>query len=139
MLGRDETLIALTLPCAPSASAAVRAELSQLDDLGWILGDVMLVASELVNNAVVHSGGMPHHNLQVRASRRADRLIVSVRDPGISGNSAGRRPATDPQVGGWGLQIVESLCERWGEERGDGYRVWAEIVLRNGVQADASL
>jgi hypothetical protein len=30
-------------------------------------------------------------------------------------------------VGGWGLQIIEALCERWGEERDHGYRVWAEI------------
>src|ERR1700742_399896 len=122
MLGRDETLMAVTLPCAPSASAAVREELSHLDELGWILGDVMLVASELVNNAVVHSGGMPQHDLEVCASRRADRLTVSVRDPGFSGQRAAPSPATDLQVGGWGMQIVEALSERWGEERGDGYR-----------------
>ena len=51
--------MALTLPCAPSASAAVREELSRLDGLGWVIGDAMLVASELVNNAVVHSGCRP--------------------------------------------------------------------------------
>jgi len=127
----------LTLPCAPSASAAVREELSHLDGLGWILGDVMLVASELVNIAVVHSGGMPHHDLQIRAWRRAGRLTVSVRDPGISGRSAGTRPATDLQMGGWGMQIVEALSERWGEERDDGYRVWAELELPDGTQAAA--
>jgi anti-sigma regulatory factor (Ser/Thr protein kinase) len=121
--------MAVTLPCVPSASAAVREELSRLDELGWILGDVMLVASELVNNAVLHSGGRPHHDLQVRASRHEGRLTVSVRDPGISGQSAGTRPPSDPQVGGWGLRVVESLCERWGEERGDGYCVWADISL----------
>jgi anti-sigma regulatory factor (Ser/Thr protein kinase) len=129
MVGTDETLMALTLPCAPSASAAVRDELGQLDGLGWILGDAMLVASELVNNAVVHSGGSPAHDLEVRASRRADRLTISVRDPGISGSQAGPKPASDLQIGGWGLQIVEALCDRWGEERRDGYRVWAEISL----------
>lgn len=130
--------MALTLPCAPSASAAVREELSQLDELGWVLGDVMLVASELVNNAVVHSGCTPHHDLQVRASRRAGRLIVSVRDPGISGHSAGPKPATDLQAGGWGMQIVEALSDRWGAERDGGYRVWAEIALSNGTHTAAS-
>ena len=129
MVGTDETLMALTLPCAPSASAAVREELSRIDGLGWILGDVMLVASELVNNAVVHSGGMPYHDLQVSASRHAGRLILSVRDPGLSGGSAEPTSANNLQVGGWGLRIVEALCERWGEERADGYRVWAEIEL----------
>jgi anti-sigma regulatory factor (Ser/Thr protein kinase) len=121
--------MALTLPCAPSASASVREELSRLDGLGWVLGDVMLVASELVNNAVLHSGGRPHDDLQVRASRRAGRLTVSVRDPGLSGSQAGSAPPTDAQVGGWGLQIIDALCERWGEERDDGYRVWAELTL----------
>jgi anti-sigma regulatory factor (Ser/Thr protein kinase) len=125
MSGREETLMALTLPCAPSASAAVREELSHLDELGWILGDAMLVASELVNNAVLHSGGMPHHDLEVRASRRNGRLILSVRDPGLSGSRAGPVSPADGQVGGWGLQIIEALCERWGEERDDGYHVWA--------------
>ncbi len=129
MRGTDETLMALTLPCAPSASAAVRAQLSQLDGLGWILGDVMLVASELVNNAVMHSGGGPHHALEVRASSDAGRLTISVRDPGLSGSDAGPTPPSDQEIGGWGLRIVEALCERWGEDRRDGYRVWAEINL----------
>lgn len=136
MSGRDETLIALTLPCAPNASAAVRHELRRLDDLGWILGDVMLVASELVNNAVVHSGGAPHHDLEVRAWRGGGRLTVSVRDPGLSGQSAGTRQPT--QQGGWGLQIVEALSERWGEERDDGYRVWADISLDHLDRQSAS-
>jgi anti-sigma regulatory factor (Ser/Thr protein kinase) len=121
--------MALSVPCAASASAAVREELSQLDGLGWVLGDVMLVASELVNNAVVHSGGTPHHDLHVRASREAGLLTISVRDPGISGQSADRRAPDDRRVGGWGLTIVEALSERWGEDRGDGYRVWAEMSL----------
>jgi anti-sigma regulatory factor (Ser/Thr protein kinase) len=119
----------LHLPCAPSASAAVREELSQLDELGWVVGDVMLVASELVNNAIVHSGCTPHHDLEVRASRHAERLTISVRDPGLSGASAGSGALSDQQIGGWGLRIVEALCERWGDERQNGYRVWAEIDL----------
>jgi hypothetical protein len=32
-------------------------------------------------------------------------------------------------VGGWGLRIIDALCERWGEERDGGYRVWAQITL----------
>jgi len=121
--------MALTLPCAPSAPAVVRDELSQLDDLGWILGDVMLVATELVNNAVVHSGGSPHHELEVCASRNDGRLTISVHDPGLSGRHAGATSSSDLQIGGWGLHIVEALSERWGHERLDGYRVWAELSL----------
>ena len=139
MAGSDETLMALTLPCAPSASAAVRQELSHLDGLGWILGDVMLVASELVNNAVTHSGALPHHDLQVRASRTEEGLTISVRDPGLSGQQAGTVPTTDLQVGGWGLQIVEALCESWGGERDDGYVVWARFSLPGSDGSAAAL
>ena len=131
--------MALTVPCAPTASAAVREELSQIDDLGWILGDVMLVASELVNNAVIHSGGQPHHDLHVRASRHDERLTLSVRDPGLSGSQADPAARADMEVGGWGLQIVDALCERWGEERDDGYDVWAEISLTGASRSAASL
>jgi anti-sigma regulatory factor (Ser/Thr protein kinase) len=138
MVGSDEDLMALTLPCEPSASAAVREELSQLDELGWILGDVILVASELVNNAVIHSGCLPNHDLEVRASRRAGLLTVSVRDPGLSRSRAGPAAPNGRQVGGWGLQIVDALCERWGEERDHGYRVWAEINLSTGERPAGS-
>jgi anti-sigma regulatory factor (Ser/Thr protein kinase) len=102
------------------------------------MGDVMLVASELVNNAIVHSGGTADHDLQVRASRRADRLILSVRDPGLSGSRAGPAPPTAGQSGGWGLRIIEALCERWGEERDDGYRVWAEMSVPTDERPAAS-
>ncbi len=131
--------MALTLPCAPAASAAVREELSHIDDLGWVLGDVMLVASELVNNAVTHSGAMRDHDLQVRASRDDELLTISVRDPGLSRSHARPTPPSALQVGGWGLRIVDALCERWGEERDDGYVVWAQISLSGGDGTGASL
>jgi anti-sigma regulatory factor (Ser/Thr protein kinase) len=129
MSRRDETLLTLTLPCVPSASAAVRDELSRLDDLGWVLGDAMLVASELVNNAILHSGCGPDHDLEVNASRGPGRLTISVRDPGLSGGTASAPAPTERQVGGWGLRLVEALCARWGEEHDVGYRVWAEMSL----------
>lgn len=38
---------------------------------------------------------------------------------------ARRRPKTD--VGGWGLQLVESLSESWGMHEGST-RVWFEVA-----------
>jgi hypothetical protein len=29
------------------------------------------------------------------------------------------------------LRIVEQLAQRWGSERPDGYRVWAELAVRH--------
>ena len=38
-----------------------------------------------------------------------------------------------------GLHIVEALCERWGEEREDGYRVWADIDLSAADRSPTAL
>lgn len=90
----------------------------------------MLVASELVTNAVLHSGCASDHRLKVRATLQRDRLLISVHDPGISGASVQPRRPEHSALGGWGLQIAEQLAERWGSERPDGYRVWAELAVR---------
>jgi anti-sigma regulatory factor (Ser/Thr protein kinase) len=118
----------LKLPCNDEAPAAVRNALRGLHGVGWTVGDAMLVASELVSNAVVHSGACPEDLLTVHVKLGAGRLLISVRDPGISGLVAKPRPEDD-QFGGLGLRLVEQLSERWGAERRRGQRVWAELAL----------
>lgn len=118
----------LQLPCNDEAPATVRDALRGLHGIGWRLGDAMLVASELVTNAVVHSGAGPEDLLAVHVKFGAGRLLISVRDPGTSGLSAKPHPQGDP-FGGLGLRLVEELSERWGAERRRGQRVWAELDL----------
>lgn len=125
-------ILALEVPCDASAPSVVRDALGRLDGLGWIIGDATLVASELVANAVMHSGGRPEHVLQVRAFCGDDVLRISVQDPGISGQDAHPRPTDVLSNGGWGLMIIEQLAVRWGAEREDGYRVWADVALPPG-------
>ncbi len=122
-------LLSLDLPCAPDAPATVRAALRSTGSASSANDDVMLVASELVTNAVVHSGCGAGHVLNVRVSKRSERVLISVHDPGVSDRQATLRPADDSGVGGWGLRLVEQLSERWGAERPDGYRVWAEVTV----------
>src|SRR2546421_4831717 len=118
-------VLSLDLPCDRDAPGAVREALNAIDSLGWVLGDVMLVASELVTNAILHSGCLDEHVLKVSASLGPDRMVISVIDPGLSGKSAHPRPANRPEaVSGWGLRIVDQLATRWGTERVEGYRVW---------------
>jgi anti-sigma regulatory factor (Ser/Thr protein kinase) len=108
------------------APRAVRAALSQLAGLGWILGDVMLIASELVDNAVLHSACTDNDFLEVRLSS-AQRLRLRVIDPGGSGRVAKivERPI---ELGGLGLKIVDQLADDWGSHRGDeGHEVWVEL------------
>jgi anti-sigma regulatory factor (Ser/Thr protein kinase) len=107
----------------------VRDALAELDWLGWVLGDVTLVASELVANAVTHSGALPSDTLTVQADLAPDHLRIAVRDPGRSGEVPHIRASQAPSDGGWGLLIVEQLSLRWGVERDSGNIVWAEVAL----------
>jgi anti-sigma regulatory factor (Ser/Thr protein kinase) len=121
----------LDVPCDHHAAVTVRQALRETDGIGGSLWEALLVGSELVTNAVLHSGGASDHILEVRADLRRGRLLISVHDPGISGHPAQPRQ-TGSGLGGWGLRIVEQLAERWGSERPDGYRVWAELRLGPG-------
>jgi serine/threonine-protein kinase RsbW len=121
-------LMNLELPCDPQAPAAVRGALhDRSGGTDWRMGDAILVASELVTNAVLHSGCAEDESIQVRVRVRPEHLLISVRDPGASGGDAQVR--SSPAIGGWGLQIVEQLTERWGADRAGGYNVWAELAL----------
>jgi anti-sigma regulatory factor (Ser/Thr protein kinase) len=131
MLEPPLELLSLDIPCDPGAPAAVRGALAEFDEDDLSLADGILVASELVTNAVLHSGCAADHRVRVQASLRGDRLLISVHDPGISGESAQPRHEGHSELGGWGLRIVEQLAQRWGSERPDGYRVWAELAVRH--------
>jgi anti-sigma regulatory factor (Ser/Thr protein kinase) len=110
----------------------VRDAVREIAGIGWLVGDAMLVASELVSNAVIHSGAGSNELIEVHVVLGEDRLLISVRDPGRSGRIA--KPRSDEDAfGGLGLRLVQQLSERWGAERNDGQRVWAEL----SVPADA--
>jgi anti-sigma regulatory factor (Ser/Thr protein kinase) len=126
----SDDLLSLELPCDLRAPVIVRDALAEVHDGGWSLDDGRLVASELVGNAVRHSGCAGQHRLQIKVSRRGARLLISVHDPGVSGQAV--HPVEDDrsEPGGWGLRIIGQLSEAWGAERPDGYRVWAELPAR---------
>lgn len=124
-------LLRITTRCAPYAPGVVRGALCHLPkrDLRWILGDAVLVASELVANAVLHSCCAADDLLSVEMRECSDCLEIAVSDPGTSGRSA--RPVDRPLGGGGlGLKVVEQLTRDWGaDRRPGGYRVWAQLAL----------
>jgi serine/threonine-protein kinase RsbW len=120
-------VLGLEVPCNRTAPARVRLALAEIEEVGWVLGDAILVASELVTNAVTHSGGGPSDLIEVRVSRGTEGVMISVRDPGTSGKQAEIPGRADIDMGGLGLRIVDAIALRWGAERGDGYCVWAEL------------
>lgn len=126
-MAREAELI--TTSCDHLAPVQVRRRLAELSGLGWLLGEAMLVATELVTNAVRHSGCRPEDQLVVTVARRDGRVRVSVRDPGKSGRCAriSDRPGSS---GGLGLKIVDQLATEWGSQRNsDTYEVWAELPV----------
>jgi anti-sigma regulatory factor (Ser/Thr protein kinase) len=124
---RDSQVLSLRLPCDENAPGAVRDALDESANSDWTLGDAMLIASELVTNAVLHSGCSGADLIQVDVRRQPERLLIKVRDPGLSGEKV--RTRDGGADGGWGLVIVDELAQRWGTERADGYCVWAEVAL----------
>jgi anti-sigma regulatory factor (Ser/Thr protein kinase) len=128
-MAEREDLLSVHVPCDPHAPVLIRDELAGVHDGTWSLDDGLLVVSELVGNAVRHSGCVNDHRLDVKVQRDRTSLLISVHDPGLARQSA--RPASTPpsEPGGWGLRIIERLARRWGAERPDGYRVWAELPV----------
>jgi anti-sigma regulatory factor (Ser/Thr protein kinase) len=122
-------LFHLQVPCTVDAPFTVRSAVERCQALRPVREEVKLIASELVTNAVIHSGCEPDDMLDVLASVRDDRFVIAVGDPGLSGATARLRIEDDPVCGGFGLRVVQELADRWGAERPNGQRVWAEVAL----------
>ncbi len=72
------------------------------------IGDLELVANELVVNGIVHGGGSAH----VRMWVADDHLVCEVTDPGqLTDPLAGRRPPAKGQLSGRGLLLVHGLSD----------------------------
>jgi anti-sigma regulatory factor (Ser/Thr protein kinase) len=118
-------------PGAPRlAREALRAWLA-LDDLRQLDAEVLIVASELVTNAVLHA----RTTLELSYAAEDSNVEVGVRDldvrpwrPAVS--VPARVPARSSwpslSLGGRGLAIVAAMADEWGvTETQDGKQVWA--------------
>ena len=118
-----------SLPCDESAPARARAALRSLDPGDPLIGDAMLLASELVTNAVRHSGCDVTDRIGLRAELLGASVRIEVRDPALSGSVPFAAVEQD-LFGGMGLRLVEALSDSWGAERDHEHQlVWAEICL----------
>ena len=90
---------------------------------GSVIELAELLVSELVTNAAVHARGM------VRLTVHADAHWVRIE---VEDQGRGRpvlRPATQDDVDGRGLEIVDALATDWGTERRAAHKVvWFEIA-----------
>lgn len=88
-------------------------------------GDVALVVSELVTNAVLHARGPIEFEVTV------DDDVIEVRVSDHTVDLPKITFANGDQVGGAGLRIVDRLARYWGvEQHPDGKVVWCQLTLR---------
>jgi anti-sigma regulatory factor (Ser/Thr protein kinase) len=112
------------------APAAARRAVTGLCDEHGIDGSVqqtlLLLVSEIVSNAVLHSTGPADASVKLTAAVEPRTIRVSVNDAGEGFTPAPRDPArTD---GGYGLFLLERAAERWGVEAEGSTRVWFELA-----------
>ena len=74
-----------------------------------VLDDVKLMVSELVTNGIVHGSTEPDEPVMLDVLVNGD-IRCRVLDHGEGFATR----AHETQSGGWGLQVVEQLADRWG-------------------------
>jgi anti-sigma regulatory factor (Ser/Thr protein kinase) len=111
---------------ARSARQFLRRELVQWQVEEAVVDVAVLCVSELVTNAVTHTGTASELSVSLDEAT----LTLIVRD---EGGPAGSDPVpvadSDPlRVRGRGLQLVAALAHRWGAEHDDvGSTVWVQL------------
>jgi len=90
------------------------------------LDDLLLVASELFTNAVLHGAGQVELTLELRP----DAVRLEVVDGGHPQVQVPLVPVQPGMFSGRGLAIVEKVASKWGSATSiqGGTRVWAEIT-----------
>lgn len=116
---------ATVLPPVPTAPREARRFVTttlQRWHVDGVCDVVELLTSELVTNAVLHA----RTAVCLRVLRNGDAVRVEV----VDGSPALPAPRlySDDSVTGRGLQLIESLAERWGVEPGQGEKtMWFEV------------
>src|ERR1700752_4388377 len=119
-----EPLLRVLPGTADSASAARLMARQLLGDSDPAVETVMLLVSELVTNAIVHSqSGAPGGTVTVALCPVSAGVLVQVRDDGGPSEPCLAETGTDGAEHGYGLQLVDALADSWGTISGPGSRV----------------
>ena len=119
----------LELPRELDSAAAARQAIGDLSDRlpEDLIGDVRLLVSERVTNALRHAGLGERDRITLSVHMRDDAVRVEVSDPG-SGFDPATMPADPQEADGWGLYLVSTLSDAWGvDTEGGETRVWFEL------------
>lgn len=126
------------LAAHPGSPAQAR-RLTRARLTGWSVCEdtcdtAVLVVSELVTNAIVHTAS----DVVVCELHDGDDLVrIAVRDQGCSPDEPHPSPQRPEEEHGRGLLLVEALCHAWGaQENGLGLLVWADLRRTADVPRD---
>ncbi|MEW2610737.1 ATP-binding protein [Streptomyces sp. NPDC047880] len=88
---------------------------------------LILLVSELVTNAVVHTGCPAVLRLSLPGAASGEAIVrLEVADRSV--RAPVPRCADDDATGGRGLALVDGLADRWGwSAEGTGKRIWCEL------------
>jgi PAS domain S-box-containing protein len=128
LAGESEEVLALALPGGVLAPRAAREALEQAlaGRVGaGVQGDALIIASELVTNAIRHGGARTDADeVSIHLALLPAGLRIEVTDPGPGFEPGGHGPRAD---GGYGLHLLDRLATRWGVAGAEPVTVWVEM------------
>ncbi|MET7684901.1 ATP-binding protein [Streptomyces sp. NPDC005423] len=120
------------LAAHPGSPAQAR-RLTRARLTGWSVCEdtcdtAVLVISELVTNAIVHTASS---HVVCELHDGDDLVRIAVRDQGCAPGEPRPSAQQPEEEHGRGLLLVEAMCHAWGaQEHGPGLLVWAELPRR---------
>lgn len=123
-------LLRLVLPAEPHAIGQAR---DAIDGLSAVVGaalvpDLRLLVSEVVTNAVRHTGAARGARVVLVVEERTGCVRIEVHDQG-AGFLAPADPGPRPEeTSGWGLYLVKKLSRQWGTAPAPDAHVWFEVA-----------
>jgi anti-sigma regulatory factor (Ser/Thr protein kinase) len=111
-------------PAVARAAASGRCEGLELS--ASLCHTLLLLVSEVVSNAVLHSSAPADTPIVFTTSVTEELIRVTVTDTGEGFTPRPRKP--EATHGGYGLYLLEKAAHRWGVDRAGGTRVWFELA-----------
>jgi anti-sigma regulatory factor (Ser/Thr protein kinase) len=124
-----ELVVSHSLPSNLTAPGRAREALRDIPELDAIRDDATLVVSELVTDAVTHSGATGQNLITLSVFLKSDQVKIQVHDPAGMDDTPRLRNLRRREVGGLGLRLVCRVARRSGAEHRDGRIVWADLAL----------
>lgn len=110
-----------------------------LEPDGSLVETLVLLVSELVTNAVVHTGRPAVLRMFLSGRLVTGRRTVRIEVADTSSSPPLRRRAEGEATGGRGLELVGGLADRWGWlQEGTGKRIWCELDSGSGAVAESA-